>query len=362
MLRPMAALAGIRSLFGGGLDAEPGAVFAAGAVAPELPFEASPAVLSALGSVGRTEDLRFSPDNSLLAIAGHVRNVALLLRVSIELGPSGPSVTMDDFAYLTSKGFGGLHGVDWLDGETLVTGNRDGRVLVVRVPKNLDGRTHEVEVLSAMRAGKVRSNLVARPHSPGSLAVARLADGQPVLFVCNNYKNRVTEHRLAPTEHYLPERHRVAIRRGLKLPDGIAVSPDGRWVVVASHLTHEVLVWDRPAGLNWRTPAVARLRGATFPHGLRFGPNGRLFVTDAGSPYVFWFESAAPWSGVYQPAGRVRVMDNDTFERCRPNPREGGAKGVDLDSTGSVIAITCEQLPLRMFSMEQFVESAERVL
>lgn len=341
---------------------EPSAVFPGGAVAPDQPVEAPPSVLAALGSIGRTEDLCFSPDGSLLAIAGHVQNAALLLRVHIDRGTAGPSVRVDDFARLTSRQFGGLHGVDWLDDQTLVTGNRDGRVVVVRVPQEMGGRTHEVEVLSGMKAGKVRSNLFARPHSPGSLAAIRLDARQPRLLVCNNYKNRVTQHWLAADEDFRATAHRVAIRRGLKLPDGIAVSPDGRWLAVASHLTHEVLVWDLAAGTNWRTPPAATLGGMAYPHGLRFGPDGRLFVTDAGSPYVFWFDSAGPWSGVYRPAGRVRVMDNETFEGCRPNPREGGAKGIDLDRTGSILAITCEQLPLRIFAMEQFVESAERVL
>ena len=213
-----------------------------------------------------------------------------------------------------------------------------------------------------MKAGKVRSNLFSRPHSPGSLAATTDGNGRVSLLVCNNYKNRVTAHTLAAADDYRPKHHRVAIYRGLKLPDGIAVSTDGRWVAVASHLKHAVNVYDAAAGLNWRTPPVASLRGGYYPHGLRFSPSGRLFVVDAGSPYVLWYDPRGSWSGVHQPSGRRRLMDDEMFESQRPNPREGGAKGVDVDRTGVVLAITCHQLPLRLYALDQFVESQEGVV
>jgi len=321
------------------------------------------ATRAALEGAGRTEDLRFSPDNRLLAIAGYVRNVVLLLRIRIEAGGNGPCVSIDDFAELTSEAFGGLHGLDWLDERTLATGNRDGRVSVVRIPSRLGGRCYDVEALSVMRAGKVRSNLFARPHSPGSLAATATPDGLPGLLVCNNYKNRVTRHVLEPAQGFRAVKHRVALRRGINLPDGIAVSPDGRWVAVSSHLTHDVKVYDSAGGLHRRTPPAASLTGPAYPHGVRFSPDGaRLFVADAGAPYAFFFERGEAWNGVRSPAGRVRVMDDATFESRRPNPSEGGPKGIDLDRTGTVVAITCHQLPLRLYAVERFVESSEPVV
>ena len=312
--------------------------------------------MAALGAVGRTEDLRFSPDNSMLAIAGYVRNTILLLRVRIEGNTSKPSVGIDDFAELRSDSFGGLHGLDWLDGGTIATGNRAGRVVIVEVPAAFGGRTQEAPTLAVMKAGKVRSNLFSRPHSPGSLAASAGVDGKPGLLVCNNYKNRVTQHGLDAGQGYRPVSHRVALRRGIKLPDGIAISAEGRWVAVSSHLTHDVKIYDAAAGLSWKMSPVASLRGPRFAHGLRFSPNGQLFVADAGSPHVFWYEAAAPWAGVYDPSGKVQVMDSETFESRRINPAEGGPKGIDVDRTGSVLAITCHQLPLRMYAVERFVK------
>ncbi|UVK57266.1 hypothetical protein DBIPINDM_003762 [Mesorhizobium sp. AR02] len=40
---------------------------------PAIAFTASEGVRAALSAIGRTEDLRFSPDNRLLAIAGYAR-------------------------------------------------------------------------------------------------------------------------------------------------------------------------------------------------------------------------------------------------------------------------------------------------
>lgn len=332
-------------------------------VAFPLDFLATDAVRAALSGIGRTEDLRFSPDNRLLAIASYLRNVVLLLSVRISDGPAGPCVNINDYAELSSESFGGLHGLDFLDEETLATGNRDGWVSIVRLPSSLEGRRHEVDVLSVMRAGKLRSNLFSRPHSPGSLVAANLPDGQPGLLVVNNYKHRVTRHVLDPQRAYRPIRHRVALWRGLRIPDGIAASPDERWVAVSSHLTHDVKVYDAAQGMNWRLQPAASLPGADYPHGLRFSMDGRrLFVADAGAPYVLIYERGDAWSGVHRPAGRVRIMDEETFGSRRANPSEGGPKGVDVDRSGRLLAITCHQLPLRLYALDRFVEASEQVV
>ncbi len=49
----------------------------------ELELSGPPMVLSALEGLGRTEDVRFSPDNRRLAIAGFGRHRVFLLDLAI---------------------------------------------------------------------------------------------------------------------------------------------------------------------------------------------------------------------------------------------------------------------------------------
>jgi hypothetical protein len=47
----------------------------------------------------------------------------------------------------------------------------------------------------------------------------------------------------------------------------------------------------------------------------------------------------------------LRVMDDRTFQLGRHNPQEGGPKGLDLDRSGRVVAVTSELQPLAFFDV-----------
>lgn len=326
-------------------------------VTPEIECTATGPVRAAISAVGRTEDVRFSPDNSVLAVAGYTRGVVLLLRACVE---PGPRVHLDDFLELSSGALGEAHGVEFVDDRTLAVGNRDGWVAIIPIPAWTGGH-QRVAPTAVLRGGKVRSNLFRRLHSPGSL-VAADGPGGPELLVCNNYKHRVTRHRLDPARGHRAVSHEILLRRGLEVPDGIAVSPDSRWLAVSSHGTHDVKVYDASASLNRNTEPVATLPGANYPHGLRFTPDGaHLLVADAGAPFVLVYGRGAGWQGTHKPMARLRVMDDATFESTRVNIEEGGPKGLDIDRSGRVVAVSCESVPLRFFSLRSFVEPGDVV-
>ena len=108
-------------------------------VIPRIDFRASDAVRAVLSAIGRTEDVRFSPDNRLLVIAGFALNRCLILRVAVGPTPAGPLVTADDFMELTSDSIGAVHGLDFVEDRTLVVANRDGMVSILRLPAGEPG-------------------------------------------------------------------------------------------------------------------------------------------------------------------------------------------------------------------------------
>jgi DNA-binding beta-propeller fold protein YncE len=319
-------------------------------VAPaRVEFRPGAAVQEALSRLGRTEDIRFSPDKRLLAIAGYEQRKCLFLRLAIEAGPRGPAVVADDFMEITSDGISNVHGIDFIDDRTVVVANRDAKVAILRLPAgDPAGRRHHVSVLRNLSGGRR-----GRIKTPGSLAVSRLPAGQVGVLVCNNYADRVTRHVVAPQLGYLSWRNHVLLQRGLVIPDGIAVSGDGRWLAVSSHSTRDVKIYDASAPLGADAEPAGVLRNANYPHGLRFTSDDRhLIVADAASPNVMVYDQAQGWAGPPRdPARSVAVLDTATFLRGHNNPEEGGPKGLDIDRTGTVVAITCEEQQLAFFTL-----------
>ena len=316
-----------------------------------LQFSASDGVRDAIASLGRTEDLRFSPDNQFLAIAGFGRKKILMLRVRFEKNDAGPVVVSDDFMELTSEGIGRVHGIDFIDNRTLVVANRNGVVTLVEVPPGTPGgRALRIDV-----AGDVRGSEEATVESPGSVAVGRMENGRIELIVCNNYVDHVTRHTLEAGDGYRELSSAIAYRRGLEIPDGVAVSNDGRWTAISSHYTHDVKIFRTDSQSDGTPAPVGVLRQVNYPHGLRFTPDDQhLLVADAGSPFVQVYARGEGWGGSRKPKRSVVVLDEATFLRGRRNPEEGGAKGLDIDRAGQVVAVTCEERALAFFALEQF--------
>lgn len=319
-----------------------------GPLVPRLEFRTSGPVREALARLGRTEDVRFSPDGTRLAIAGFARGRCLLLRVRFDETLNDLVVHADDFMEITSTGIGRVHGLDFIDDRTLVVANRNGLVCVFQLPEGeLDGREVLLEPLS-----QVRGKRFARIASPGSVAVLKAPNGDVSLMVCNNYVDRVTRHSLERAANYRETQSQVSLTRGLEVPDGISVSHDGRWVAVSSHGTHDVKVFSAAKRMGRGVKAAGQLRNINYPHGLRFtGDDQRVLVADAGSPYIHVFDAGPDWAGKKSPARSVRVLDDATFLRGRRNPEEGGPKGIDIDRSDRVVAMTCEELPLVFFSL-----------
>jgi DNA-binding beta-propeller fold protein YncE len=154
------------------------------------------------------------------------------------------------------------------------------------------------------------------------------------------------------------------LRRWLDVPDGVTVSGDGRWLALSNHHRHGVLMYDRSYGVDEQSNPIAILRGVLYPHGLCFTPDGEhLLVADGGTPYVHVFSRTDElWTGVRYPSASVRVKDDANFQAARTGPDEGGPKGIDLDGSGRVLAVTSEHQTLAFFDASQMIERAEAPL
>jgi len=318
-------------------------------VAVPLDLVASDDVRERLAALGRTEDLRLSPSGRRLAIACYA--IDRIAVGEIELSPGGVRLTRLEL--LSSPVVRQPHGVDFVDDDTLVVASREGGLAVLPIPAGDVPPT----------AWEVRPSAVLRPAgtaaSPGSVAVRASGDGSHELLVCVNWAHTLTRHRLDGAALSTGE---VAARRWLDVPDGVAISHDGHWVAVSNHFSHSVFVYER-SSLGDEAEPVAILRGATYPHGLRFTADGeRLVVADAGAPHVHVFASpASGWRGACYPAATLAVLDDPTFARGHHAPEEGGPKGLELDPRTNVLLVTCEETPLLCVDAGSVVDDPWRV-
>jgi len=314
-----------------------------------IPFEASAEARCALETLGRTEDLAFSPDGARLALADARAARILILEIRIEsVGDRLHVVVRDGFA-LSPPSLRFPHGVAFLDAQTLVVGDRDGLVRVFGIPRpRADEKESSPKPLRTIRGGWIR-----RLRWPGSVAVSQSAPGIFDLLVCNNYAHVVTSHRLDTTRAMRVRNQGILLQRGLAIPDGISISADQRWIAVSNHACGNVFVYARTPKLDCATDPDAILTGIDCPHGLRFASDGRhLLVADAAAPFVRVFaEPVGGWRGEQPPVRSLRVLDDETFARGRCNPEEGGPKGIDLDRERRVLATTCEHQPLAFFDL-----------
>jgi hypothetical protein len=325
-------------------------------MALELPYTAPPRVIDAVASLGRTEDVRFSPSNRRLAVASFHRNRIAVFDVDIASSSGAARITLPGGVELSSPALQWPHGVDFIDDDTLLVTSRKGDVALFGVPAGeRDVPSHQVLPMARWPAD--RATLL---NAPGSVAVTRVDDDACEVLICNNSGHTVTRHLLAHDAARTLRRSEVLLQKYLDIPDGVSVSPDRRWIAVSNHTPHNVLLYENRPTLNADSEPDGILRHVHYPHGVRFSADGgHLFVADAGAPYLHVYAPGPDqWRGVRHPLATVRIMDDAAFERGRFNPQEGGPKGLDLDASSRVLVVTSECQPLAFFDVRALLELA----
>lgn len=320
----------------------------------QIQLSASDHVRRALAEIGRTEDIKFSPNNRRLAIAGFVKNKILIVSTVIEESAAGKRVTLSDCITITSPSLQQPHGLFFIDDQTLIVANRGGEAPILRLPQMSTGeRLCELSPLQMIRADRVQY-----VKTPGSVAVSRIGLELYEILICNNYVHYVTRHIVDAREGFQVRKNEVLLSRGLDLPDGIAVNEEWSWIAVSNHNDHNVLIFRNDPGLDRSSEPDGILRNAVYPHGVRFTADDNfILVADAGAPYLhIYAKNGVDWKGERAPVTSIRVMDEKTYLRGRYSPQEGGPKGVDVTSNMGMFVTTCHNQPLAFFDLEKILQ------
>jgi hypothetical protein len=315
----------------------------------EIAWTAPQGVRDILDSLGRTEDVRFSPSNRRLAVAGFNRSRIVVLDIEITRSIARTSIAVTRAVELASSALKLPHGVDFIDENRLAVADRACGLAVFAVP---DGGP-EAQSYEATPIQTLAPNATSLLNVPGSLCVGRDESGHEEILVCNNDGSDITRHRIASHTDGAINSHEIVLRKWLSTPDGVSVSRDRRWLAVSNHGSHSVMLYKYGPSLKVDSPPDGILRGVYYPHGVRFSADGRhLFVADAGAPYVNLFtQSDDEWQGVHHSVARIRVMDESLFARGNVNATEGGPKGIDIDACQNVLAAASVHRSLVFFDL-----------
>src|SRR5438552_623378 len=322
----------------------------------EIQYTAQQSVTDAVGSLGRTEDVRFSPSNRRLAVASFIRNRIVVFDIDIASSSSATQVALTGGVELSSPALQLPHGLDFIDDNTLIVTSRGRDVALFKVPPGEEiVRTHEVLPIASWPV-----NGTTLLNTPSSVAVTGVEEDLGEVLICNNDGHTVTRHLLDRNADGALRNSEVLLHKYLNIPDGVSVSPDRRWIAVSNHAAHNVLLFENSPALNSDAKPDGILRYVQYPHGVRFSADGRhLFVADAGAPYLhIYTQDSDQWRGVRHPVASVRIMDDAVFERGQHNPEEGGPKGLDLDASSKILVLTSECQPLAFFDVPVLLQHA----
>jgi hypothetical protein len=316
----------------------------------QIGFEAPENVREVIASLGRTEDVRFSPSNRRLAVVGHVTNKIAVFDVVIDPFRNPKSIIITGVTEISSSDLKSPHGLDFIDDNRVIVANRGGEACIFEVPLQAMGQC-QLRPFAILKFNEI--------SSPGSVAVSEIERGSYEALICNDYVNKVTRHRFDVGEHCSVKEDTVLLKNWIQFPDGICVSKNNGWIAVSNHDTHAIFLYKNNPSLNSSSAPDGVLRHY-YPHGLRFICGDRLLVaTSAGSPYINIYEAPdSDWRGVRRPKLSLKVLSNEDYLRARISREDGGPKGIDITNAMDLLVMTCEQHPLAFFDLDEILKNA----
>ncbi len=315
----------------------------------ELPLQASDELRGVIDAMVKIEDTRLSSDDATLVMTDFRSDRIHVFGLRWEQREDGGRIpVVETGCSFTSDTIVGPHGIALVGNEHVVVTNRHAGLDVYRLPVLESAyREHHLEPLDRISGD---GGLHARVKTPGSAAVLPLGGDRYDVIVGNNRWHFLSTHRLELGGAPGFADHRVVFNGPpLRHPEGISFSPDGALLAVSNDVSGETSIFDTAALRAGGSGPVASLVGSVCPHTSQFLPDGRMIAADAASPYLFVYEpGSAGWSGTRRPEFAVRVMTDDQFFDGRLNSRDGGTKGMVLDSTGQVLFTSRQPDSLRV--------------
>jgi len=304
----------------------------------------------------RTEDIRFSPSGRLLAIASATTIILL------QIDPAARPIRVLKATTVDYPGMAFVHGIDFISDALLVVADREAWVTFHQIPPAEIWEPAMVlpsvhEMGSAWFGEKALRRLsgdrIVR-CGPGSV---RIADG--TFYVATINRNTVTRHAYSVSEESISTGEAELVAQdAIEIPDGIALTRTGDLLAVSNSAFSKIFVYNT-ATRNLQ--CVLRDPRMNNAHGLCFDASGStLYAVDAGQPFLYGFHSRDGWkTSVHAAACMFSAFEQQNFALAKQGipPQiqtiEGGLKGIDIDPTGHILAVTARRQTLRFFDISR---------
>ena len=175
----------------------------------QIHYHATQEVRDIIAAIGRTEDVKFSPNNRRIAVAGFIENKFAVFGFSIAASGNSKSITLTSAVEISSDHLKGPHGLDFIDDKRILVANRYGQACIFEVPLDVTGK-HELTPLLVLGSEHI--------SGPGSVAVFKNRQGLYEALICNNFGNCVTRHLLDLKVERVTEKTMSFSRNGWKVP------------------------------------------------------------------------------------------------------------------------------------------------
>jgi hypothetical protein len=284
----------------------------------------------------RTEDIKFSPSGKKLAIASYTLGSIFIFDIYID----GNNISVLDYYEVKCNDYKSFHGIDWINENVIIISSRSSCLCpIVKLPLKNPNR------IIKLKPVKMIENYMA---GSSAVKVLNLDDNLIELFFSSSSLNIVSKHTLNKNTFEIIEEN--IILEKLSCPDAINISNDKKWIAISNHNKSNVLIYkNENINKNSVPSAILRSENLIFPHGLCFY-NNNLFLTDAGSNNIFVFKNInGDWCGDISAEFSIEPMSIEDYNISKINPKEGGAKGLDI--FGNILAITSGNCPLTFFSL-----------
>lgn len=314
-------------------------------------YEATDEIRNRIEHIGRTEDIKFSPDGKQFIIVEFLASKLHLFTCDIHQTDSSPSIHITGYSAITSPEIKLPHGVCYLDNHTIAVCNRIGGVSIFKIP----GATDQADEyrLTPEKVINGQGLFTARVITPGSVHSHQISKDRYWILVCNNNRHAVTSHIVDLRDGVKITNEGIRIEHSLCFPDGVSISPDGKWIAISNHDFSQVSIFENTPGLNKKSPPATVFDGPVCPHGIRFSPDGKtLYVADAATKYLYIFESKdGNWGSAENSCRSVQVVDDQTFYYGKYGLREGGVKGIDIHPSNLLLAVSHRMEVLGFFDV-----------
>lgn len=324
----------------------------------DIPFRCVPAVQNTIDRIDRTEDVCFSPDGTLLAIASYYINKIFIFKLELQQDHGKLQILLTDYLEINSSNFDHPHGIGWFDNQTIIVANRKANPAVIPLPTIWpNDRVCNLRPIQTLKFGKLAVPDVQKVGANSNLCVSKLDQNLFAVYVCSNNGNVVTHHILNANNNFQVENSKILLKKDLKVPDGVRVSDNGNWIAVSNHLCDCVHVYSTQSDLTVESAALALLKGTLFPHGLGFYDDDRIIVvSDSGAPFVhFYYSPTGDWNGEFLPVYTMQVISNEDFTELHVKKSDGGPKGISIFS--NILAVTSQKIILKFVDLDKICEN-----